>query len=276
VSELRIDPVSGHRVIITNRYGGGLAGPPPDQALPLEPPFAPVLTAGDGAGPGAPLEGVRADREADLFWAAQAAGDHEPIPAAGELPEALERWRERMRAHAGCACLHLTADGATLPAAELYALPFVPNEIARERERFGAYATRTMGGNLLGDVLQEEVRKRERIVAIDPEAVLVAPFASRVPFQLMLIPRRPRARFEDDGPTGAALLDDALARLERRLGARPPLNLWVRTAPSGAEHFCWRIDLLPRLARRSGLELGAGLPVNPVAPEIAAAELRDA
>ena len=95
----------------------------------------------------------------------------------------------------------------------------MPAAIARERERFGAYATRTMGGNLLADLVQEEVRLRERIVAIDDEAVLMAPYASRLPFQLMLAPRRPRARFEDDGPTGAALLHDALRRLGRRLGA---------------------------------------------------------
>ena len=52
----------------------------------------------------------------------------------------------------------------------------MPAAIARERERFGAYATRTMGGNLLGDLVQEEVRRRERIVAIDDEAVLMAPY----------------------------------------------------------------------------------------------------
>lgn len=87
---------------------------------------------------------------------------------------------------------------------------------------------------------------------------------------------RSRARFEDPGPDGAALLHDALVRLRRRLGASPPLNLWVRTAPRGAEHFCWRIEVLPRLTHLAGLELGAGLHLNVVTPERAAAELRDA
>jgi UDPglucose--hexose-1-phosphate uridylyltransferase len=161
--------------------------------------------------------------------------------------------------------------GSDASEAELYALPFVPAEIARERERFGAYATRTMGGNLLGDLLQDEVRKRERVVAIDGEAVLLSAFAARVPYQLMLVPRTPRARFEDDGPTGAALLADAL----RRIGQRP-VDVWVRTAPSGAEHFCWRIEIAPRVAARSSLEPGTGIPINPVSPERAAAELREA
>ena len=129
--------------------------------------------------------------------------------------------------------------GASLPHthAQVYALDFVPAAIARERERFGAYAVRTMGGNLLGDLVQEEVRQRERVVAVDDEAVLLAPYASRLPYQLLLAPRRPRARFEDDGPLGAALLHDALNRLARRFGTPPPLNLWVRTAPRGADHF---------------------------------------
>jgi UDPglucose--hexose-1-phosphate uridylyltransferase len=195
---------------------------------------------------------------------------------------AMDAWRQRMRTHAEIACRHLIVNerreaGASLPHthAQLYALPFVPAAIARERERFTAYATRTMGGNLLGDLVQEEVRRRERIVAIDDEGVAMAPYASRVPFQIMIAPRTPRPRFEDAGPLGARLLHDVLGRLERRLGASPPLNLWVRTAPSGAEHFCWRIDIMPRLTHLAGLELGTGVNLCIVAPEQAAAVLRE-
>jgi UDPglucose--hexose-1-phosphate uridylyltransferase len=235
------------------------------------------------------------DAQPDLFTAQPATGGHEviinaPDPVAslaeldaGQVIGAVDAWRARMRAHDGAAYLHLIVNerreaGASLPHthAQLYALDFVPAGVARERERFGAYAVRTMGGNLLADLVQEEVRRRERLVAVDDEAVLIAPYASRLPFQLMLAPRRPRARFEDDGPSGAALLYDGLRRLARRLGASPPLNLWVRTAPRGADSFCWRIDILPRLTPLAGLELGTGLHLCVVSPERAAAELRDA
>jgi UDPglucose--hexose-1-phosphate uridylyltransferase len=234
------------------------------------------------------------DASPDLFAAQPACGAHEVIvnapqsvAALAELPVeqvavAMDVWRERIRAHPGAAYVHVLVNerreaGASLPHthAQLYALDFVPAAVARERERFSAYATRTMGGNLLADLVQEEVRRRERIVAIDDEAVAIAPYGSRLPYQLMIAPRRPRARFEDDGPTGAALLHDALGRLARRLGANPPLNLWVRTAPRGADHFCWRIDVMPRLTHLAGLELGTGLHLNIVAPERAAAELRE-
>jgi UDPglucose--hexose-1-phosphate uridylyltransferase len=231
----------------------------------------------------------------DLFWAGPGRGAHEvivhsPAPVAGladldpdGVAAAVEAWRARMRAHADAACLHLSVnEGATAGAtiahshAQLLALDFVPAAIARERERFGAYATRTMGANLLGDLLQQEVRRRERLIAVDREAVLLSPYAARVPYQMMIVPRTPRPDFHDSGPSGAALLHDALSRLRRRLGASPPLNLWVRTAPRGAESFCWRIDILPRLAQPAGIELGTGLAVNIVSPERAAAELRDA
>ena len=63
--------------------------------------------------------------------------------------------------------------------------------------------------------------------------------------------------------------------LRAELGALPPLNMWVRTAPRGAERFCWRIDLLPRLAHFAGLEMGVGVHLNVLPPEQAARRLRE-
>jgi len=242
-----------------------------------------------------PREGPRSAALAELFMSLPATGAHEvivngpqPVLSLAELPveqvvAAMDVWRERMRFHEKCAYVQLIVNerrqaGASLPHthSQLYGLDFVPAAVARERERASAYATRTMGQSLLGDVVAEEVRLRERIVAIDEEAVLMAPYASRLPFQLMLAPRRPVPCFEQDGPTGAALLHDGLRRLARHLGASPPLNMWVRTAPRGAEHFCWRIDVLPRLTHLAGLELSTDVNLNIVAPEHAAALLRDA
>jgi UDPglucose--hexose-1-phosphate uridylyltransferase len=269
------------------RPGGGAADSP-GWTVRVVPNLYPALTP-------EPEAEIPRDGRPELFVAEPAVGDHEVIVNAPDAvtslvdvsPEqvatAMDAWRARMRAHAGAGYVHLIVNerregGASLPHthAQLYALPFVPAQIARERERFTAYAARTMGGNLLQDLVQEEVRRRERIVAIDDEAVLMAPYGARVPYQLMLAPRVPRAKFEDDGPTGASLLHDGLQRLRARLGTMPPLNMWVRTAPSGAEHFCWRIDILPRLTHFAGLELGAGVNLCIVAPERAAAALREA
>jgi len=284
------------------RPGGGPADSP-GWSVRVVPNLYPALVSaadgGDGAGgTGAPAPIAQPHEvrgQVELFASLPAQGAHEvivngpqPVLTLAELPvaqvtAAVEVWRERMRAHAHSAYVQLIVNerreaGASLPHthAQLYALGFVPAAVARERERASAYTTRTMGQNLLGDLVAEEVRRRERIVAIDEEAVLLAPYASRLPFQLMLAPRVPRARFEDDGPTGAALLHDGLRRLARHLGSSPPLNLWVRTAPRGTEDFCWRIDVMPRLTHLAGLELSTDLNLNIVAPEDAAAKLREA
>lgn len=242
-------------------------------------------------------EDLAASHAPDLFSASAARGAHEVIVNAPDsvtsladlsveqVGVAMAMWRARMRAHAGAAYVHLLVNeraegGASLPHthAQLYALDFVPAQVARERERFSAYATQTMGGNLLENLVAEEVRLRERLVAIDDEMVLLSPYAARLPFQLLLAPRRPSARFEDaalPAALGAGMVHQALQRLRGVLGFLPPLNLWVRTAPAGADHFCWRIDVVPRLTHLAGLELGTGVGLNIVAPETAAQRLRD-
>jgi UDPglucose--hexose-1-phosphate uridylyltransferase len=320
--EIRVDPLSGRRVILApsraDRPGAGLTATPGPPVDPDSDPFAPghesqtapevFAVRPDGSAPDTPGWTVRVvpnlypalipdapdpepEANRDLFWAGPARGAHEVIVNApdpvtsladldlAQLIAAVEVWRERMRAHADAACLHLLLNegaGASQPHthAQLLAFDFVPADIARERERFGAYAARTMGANLLSDLVQNEVRRRERIVAIDSEAVLMSAYAARVPYQMTLAPRSTRMRFEDDGPTGAALLHDALGRLRRVFGVMPALNLWVRTAPRGAEYFCWRIDILPRLFEAGGIELGVGIDINSVTPEAAAVALR--
>jgi UDPglucose--hexose-1-phosphate uridylyltransferase len=326
--ELRIDPLTGLRVIVAGergtRPGAFLDVAPRAPIDPESDPFAaghedhtppeiyalrddgtwrvrvvpnlyPALAPGGETadGGGDPLAGGRG--EPDLFASRPAVGAHEvvvnapdPVTSLAELTAeqvetAMSVWRERMRAHAPAAYVHVIVNegkeaGASLPHthAQLYALPFVPAAVARERERFTAYWDRTQGRNLLEDLVQEEVRRRERIVAIDHEAVAIAPFASRVPFHVLLAPRRPAARFSDEGPLGGRLLHQVLNRLRAALGSLPPLNMWVRTAPRDAAHFCWRIEIMPRLAQLAGLEIGTGVHLNVLAPEDAAERLRSA
>jgi UDPglucose--hexose-1-phosphate uridylyltransferase len=248
--------------------------------------------AGELEEPEDPLGSGRGDP--DLFSSTPATGAHEVIAhtpehvssmsdlSAEQTALAMDGWRERARALGDSAYVHIMvnegqAAGASLEHthAQAYGLGFVPTVVARERERFTAHNTRTMGGCLLCDLLQEEVRRRDRVVAIDDDAVLLAPYATRMPYELQLVPRDHTRSFADAASTGAGLLHDGLDRLRRHLGAPPPLNLWVRTAPRGAESFHWHIDVVPRLTQLAGFELGTGVNVNVVAPERAAAELRE-
>ena len=284
------------------RPGGGKPDTP-DWTARVVPNLYPLLAGGGQrdaspmsesgfASPGDPLAGSTRGAVGDQFAAAPAVGSHEVIINApehvGSLAElnaerfavAVEVWRERLRAHGDAAYCHLIVNegpdaGASLDHthAQLYALDFVPVAVARERERFAAYHERTAGGHLLEDVAAEEVRRGERLVAIDDDALLVAPWASRCPFELRVIPRRPAPSFADDGSVGTAMIRTALTALSRLLGS-PQLNLWVRTSPRGTDEFHWHLDILPRLTVRAGFEMGTGVEVNVYPPERAAGDLR--
>ena len=249
--------------------------------------------AGAFATAGDPLLESRRAGDPNLFVAKPAQGAHEVVVNAPEhvtsmadlgeeqFAAAVATWRQRMRAHAGASYVQLIVNegggaGASLEHthAQLYALDFVPAAVARGRERAGAYAERTQGSSLLGDVLVEEVRRQERLVAIDDEAALICPWASRSPFELRVIPRAATASFvEDDG--GATMIHTALRLLAERFGGSPELNLWVRTAPRGAEHFHWHVDIAPRLSIKAAFEFATGVDINTYPPERAAADLKE-
>jgi UDPglucose--hexose-1-phosphate uridylyltransferase len=249
--------------------------------------------AGAFASAGDPLLASKRAGEPDLFSSLAATGSHEVlihsadhVTAMAELSEgqfaaAVDTWRERMRAHPDASYLQLIVNegggaGASLEHthAQLYALPFVPAAVARERERVGAYGERTAGAGLLSDVLVEEVRRQQRLVAIDEEAALICPWASRSPFELRVVPRREAAHFEEDG-SGTAMVHAAMRALATLFDGPPELNLWVRTGPRGAERFHWHVDIAPRLTIKAGFELGTGVDINVYPPERAAADLRE-
>lgn len=333
--EVRIDPLSGLRVLVANaradRPGARFKLIPPESIDRAEDIFAehneamtpPELFADrpDGSAPNVPGWRVRCvpnrfpaldnggstDEELvdplgatrgmpQLLTKGLARGAHEviinhPEPLQSlsevtreELSNVLRVWALRIGVHANSAAyVHVAlnegaAGGATIAHthAQLYALPFVPQVVARERERMRAYFEHTQGRNLIEDLLVEEIREGTRLIAIDDHSALLAPFASASQYRLMIVPRRPEPRFEESAERGAGMLYTALQALRTHFGTMPALNLWIRTAPRGAENYCWRLEIAPRLSHPAGFELGTGVAINAVAPELAAEQLRAA
>jgi UDPglucose--hexose-1-phosphate uridylyltransferase len=96
------------------------------------------------------------------------------------------------------------------------------------------------------------------------------PVASRVPYEVLIAPTQAEAdglRSDLLAPA-LRLLAELIRRLQRVRGAElVPLNAWLHDGPH------WHLELFPRTTRLAGLELGAGVYIDPVAPERAAAEL---
>lgn len=177
------------------------------------------------------------------------------------------------------------AAGATIPHghAQLIALPVVPFEVQTlldGAKRYYDFRDR----NVFEDIVRQEVEDGRRLIADNRDFVLVAPYASRFPFEMCIIPREGGSngsRFEDVSREGLASLADilttALTRLDRALGT-PAYNFVIQSAPyemGELPWYRWHLQIIPKLTRVAGFESGTGFYINPTAPEEAAEFLRN-
>jgi UDPglucose--hexose-1-phosphate uridylyltransferase len=192
-----------------------------------------------------------------------------------ELDDALldrvaEAWRQRARAMRADGLPHLHAlvnegreAGASLAHShsQLVWLPEEPPAAAAERG----------GACRVCALVERERTDAARVVAEREGLVLLCPWAGRLPYELLVAP----VAHEENGfesrllGSALALAAEGLRRLQAVEGPCP-VNLWLHTAGH------WHIEVLPRLTILAGLELGAGVYLNAVAPETAAAALRNA
>ncbi len=173
-------------------------------------------------------------------------------------------------AQAGARTNHLCLD--------LYDLPQIPHRIAEELGGAARFVIRE-GECPFCRLVRDEVRRPERLVWEDSASVAFAPYASRSPFEIWIVPRRHEADFGRMGPTDISASAEALRQVLGRLATSldgPPYNLVLHTAPLKEQvdaTYHWHWEIHPRLREIAGLELGTGLPVNPVSPEDAVEEL---
>ncbi len=161
---------------------------------------------------------------------------------------------------------------------DLYDLPQIPHRIAEELGGAARFVIRE-GECPFCRLVRDEVRRPDRLVWEDAASVAFAPYASRSPFEVWIVPRDHEADFGRVGAGGIAATAEALRQVLARLATSldgPPYNLVLHTAPLREQvdaTYHWHWEIHPRLREIAGLELGTGLPVNPVSPEDAVEEL---
>ena len=129
-------------------------------------------------------------------------------------------------------------------------------------------------------VIADEEVHGQRLVATSEQYVAVCPYASRMPFELWILPRRHTSHFEALRDEQLAELAQFLRQIIRKLETVHDdlaYNYFIHTAPFDTQplrHYHWHIEVFPRLTTTAGFEWGAGYYINPVPPEQAAAILR--
>jgi UDPglucose--hexose-1-phosphate uridylyltransferase len=163
---------------------------------------------------------------------------------------------------------------------QLIATPVVPRTLRLKHAVATDYFDQT-GKCLYCELLEEELAAKERVVIENEHYAAITPYASRVPFETWVLPKVHHSSF---GWVEAACLRPLAAVLKTVLGKlnqaldNPDYNLIINTAPRGDEdkrYFLWHIEILPRLAKPAGFELGSGMSINTVLPEEAAVFLRE-
>jgi len=177
---------------------------------------------------------------------------------------------------------HGPAAGASLQHAhsQIIALPVTPARIEMELTGTGRYFD-YRGRCIYCDIIQQELADTRRLVAQNADFVAFAPFASRFPFEVAILPRRHEPFFQTltPGLTSAfsEILIDVLRRYKLAL-TDPPFNYVIHTAPPGypsPDRYHWQVEVLPKLTEVAGFEWGSGFFINPMPPEEAARALRE-
>jgi UDPglucose--hexose-1-phosphate uridylyltransferase len=176
-----------------------------------------------------------------------------------ELDATATAWRERTAAARaeGYAYVHALVNegreaGASLPHShsQLVWLRDVPPAVASENP----------------EGVRELLSDESLWIGEADGVVTAAHRAGRLPYELVIAAQTPGAL---DLTAVLRSLRSAVARLRALEGALP-WNAWLHDGPHP------HVELVPRLSVQAGVELGAGIAINTLAPEEAAQRLREA
>jgi len=172
--------------------------------------------------------------------------------------------------------------GASLdhPHSQLIALPFVPKRVVGEMEgaeKYFGYRERCV----FCDMIRQELQEKQLTVCENKNFLSFAPFVSRFPFELCIMPKE---HFSDFAQIQtelvadlASILKDTLLRVKKVL-SDASYNFIVHTTPLddlSRDDYHWHIEIMPRLTKVAGFEWGTGFYINPTPPELAAKVLRE-
>jgi len=195
------------------------------------------------------------------------------------------------------------AAGASIPHthSQIIAMPVVPenlqNEVFHSKNYYDKY-NQCIFCSLIDEALtfettiydrhSGEVRRKidvgQYVVDRGEKFIAIKPFASKFEWEVHILPLHHSAEFLETSATDlldfAAVLKRTMQRLEKVLGG-VQYNFFLHSKPRCNESdgcdksFHWHLEICPRTTIPNGFELGSGLFVSTISPEIAAKQLRE-
>ena len=179
--------------------------------------------------------------------------------------------------------------GVTLhhPHGQIYAYPFIPPLVSRRIASAKGHFVKT-GGDLIGDVIAEELEVGTRVIAQNTHFVAAVPFFARFPYEVQVYPRARRSAISDFTSDERDALAEILKVVMEKYN-----NLWDRSMPyimmlhqrpcddQDYSYFRFHVEFTPpyrtpdKLKYLAGSEAGAGAYINDTLAEVKAEELRN-
>jgi len=163
---------------------------------------------------------------------------------------------------------------------QLIALPIIPMAVQEELDGSRRYFD-LHDRCVFCDIIRQERRDGKRVVHEDEDVIVLAPYASRFPFELWILPRRHASHLEFAPAEIYRGLASTLGRLLRKIDRAlecPAYNFVLHNGTmkeTDSPSYHWHLEIIPRLTRVAGFEWGSGFYINPTTPEEAASFLRD-
>jgi UDPglucose--hexose-1-phosphate uridylyltransferase len=172
------------------------------------------------------------------------------------------------------------------PHSDLIALPATPIRVKQKlngcREYYG-YKERC----LFCDIIQQELEMADRLIFQSRHFVVLTPYASRFPFEILILPKRHAFSYKlinDEEVKDLAFLTKKVLRLMYDTLGEHPYNLLLNDSPNLLPKsnywktirfdYHWHLEITPRIFRSTGFEIGTGFYINRFSPERAASILR--
>jgi len=242
-------------------------------------------------------------KKREIYEVAEAVGFHEVIAMADhdktlalltaqELEMLLRAYQERFLDHCANPIVkyiliiynHKEAAGASIkhPHSQLFAIPLVSNDLAlelRNTSHFYKHHRKCPFCHIIEN--EVDTARGKRVVYQNRSFIALAPYASKNPFEVWILPRSHNPFFQIVDYQERLELGECLRTVLKKLYVGledPAFNYYIQSAPcDGGEYnyYHWHLEILPRLTKRAGFEYGTGTIINVVDPDKAASFLRD-
>jgi len=162
---------------------------------------------------------------------------------------------------------------------QIMGVPFVPEEQEKYTASFKEYKAKH-GTCLMCDIIGHEKEKKLRIVSENEEFIAFTPYASRVSFEIWVVPKKHVSSFAElekrDLMAFAGFFIKILKKTNK-LREGVCYNIGFEDEPCHSEKNLnhWYVKIMPRISAMAGFEYSTFGYINPVLPEDAAKKLRN-